>query len=718
MAQEKLINVLKSEFIPYAGEILINNLPTIDGCLSVHKKVLWGMHLNKVNHNKPFIKMLRASSYAMIFYVMGDQPLTGAMKNMANNSLNYFYLDPKGSFGDKRRKTGVGASPRYIECKISEYGHDMLKGVEKNNVPTKRNYDNTEDEIVLLPSMIPNILTNTSQSIAVGESSKIPSHNLNEVCDSIISYINTNDIGKSIDLLKGADFSIGGQILYNKETFRQIYETGRGSFTLLGNYVYDEKESKITITEVPYETYIEDIENKVREHFEKGNLKEVIDTHDGTDKDGIKLDIYLKKNTNIDQFIAKLRKYTPYESKFPCNFTVLDLDCKTPMLMSLKDIITKWIQHRHNCIINETIYDINAKSTELHKMCGLRQIANDLDTAIAIIRSSKSEQKAIEGLINHFNLTEEQSRYISTIRLININNEWIFKKIKNIEDLENEVKSLEDFKSDKSAIDKLIISQLEEVKNKYGTERQTKLIVEDTLQEISATELIEDYNCYVSISKEGYLYKYLRKTDNFKLKDGDEIIKTEITTNKATLLVFTSLGNCYKLFLHDIAEKLASVLGHYLPSLIQLEKNEEIISVQVVRKYSGNLINCFANGKLLKLDISAFKTEQKRTKLKNAISLDSELINQFIITEDIDIICKSSIDKVLVCNTSNFNAKSSKNSGGDALLKSKNDSTMVLCEPLDNIDLDKIESVDYYRANRNSVGSYQKKQDIINLKNN
>jgi len=329
MIEKDIIEVMEAEFIPYAGEILVNNIPSVaDGLLPVHRKVEWALHKNGINPEKPFIKLLRAGAYTMVYYVFGDMPLYKSMKNMANNSLNNFYLEPKGSFGDKRKKDGVGASPRYIECKLSKYGKSLLYNINKNNVEFKRNFDNTENEPLTLPSIIPNVLTNTSQSIAVGEASKIPAHNLIETCDSFISYIKTQDISKSIEILKCPDFSLGGQIPYDKEVFEKIYRKGKGSFSIIGKYKYDEKKGKITIYEVPYETYIENIEDKVSECIEKGLFKEITDYHNASDKDGIALDIYIKKNTDINKFIAKLRKYTPFESKFACNFTLLDLDNK------------------------------------------------------------------------------------------------------------------------------------------------------------------------------------------------------------------------------------------------------------------------------------------------------------------------------------------------------------------------------------------------------
>ena len=286
MLNKDIIDVLEDDFTEYAAPIIVNNLPSIDGLLPVHRKSIWGMYKAGLTHDKIFSKMLRATGYILPYYTFGDMPLAQALRNCTNNSLNYPYLIGKGNFGDKQRKDAKGASARYVECKLSEFAEDMLKGISKNNVPMKRNYANTLDEPIILPSEIPNILVNTSQSIAVGESSKIPAHNLIEVCDSFINYIKTEDIDSTIDILNGADFSIGGQIIYEPEVFKKIYKTGKGSFKLVGKYKYDKEENVITIYEVPYEGYIEDIEKELRAKIDK-RFKEIIDIHDGTDKDGI-----------------------------------------------------------------------------------------------------------------------------------------------------------------------------------------------------------------------------------------------------------------------------------------------------------------------------------------------------------------------------------------------------------------------------------------------
>jgi DNA gyrase/topoisomerase IV subunit A len=598
MKEKNIIEAMEDEFIPYAGEILVNNIPSVtDGLLPVHRKVEWALHRNGINPEKPFIKLLRAGAYTMVYYVFGDMPLYKSMKNMANNSLNNFYLEPKGSFGDKRKKDGVGASPRYIECKLSEYGKALLYNINKNNVEFKRNFDNTENEPITLPSIIPNVLTNTSQSIAVGEASKIPAHNLIETCDSFISYIKTKDIDKSIEILKCPDFSLGGQIPYNKNTFENIYKTGKGSFSIIGKYKYDEKKSKITIYEVPYETYIENIEDKIAECIEKGLFKEITDYHNASDKDGIALDIYIKKNTDVNKFIAKLRKYTPFESKFACNFTLLDLDNKTPLLMTLEDIIVTWTTHRETCIIKEYEYDIAEKEKTLHSLYGLQIINEDLDKAIQIIKTSKKESIALENLIEYFKLTKEQAEYIATIRLVNINEEWIINKIKNITKLGTEIKQLNREKSDMDFIHSIIISQLGDIKKQFGKPRLTEIIYNDKTN-LSKSSIVEEYGIQIVLTK-SYLKKNRVFSEQQKLKDNDKVLEILSANNTNTIILLSNQGRVFNIKANDLETCKPSEMGEFIPNLIELNKAEKIIKIAIENQ---QLFILTAEGKGLRLN--------------------------------------------------------------------------------------------------------------------
>lgn len=659
MNEKDIIEVMEDEFIPYAGEILVNNIPSVtDGLLPVHRKVEWALHKNGINPEKPFIKLLRAGAYTMVYYVFGDMPLYKSMKNMANNSLNNFYLEPKGSFGDKRKKDGVGASPRYIECKLSKYGKALLHNINKNNVEFKRNFDNTENEPLTLPSIIPNVLTNTSQSIAVGEASKIPAHNLIETCDSFISYIKTQDIDKSIDILKCPDFSLGGQIPYDKDLFERIYKTGKGSFSVIGKYKYDEKKSKITIYEVPYETYIENIEDKVAECIEKGLFKEITDYHNASDKDGIALDIYIKKNTDINKFIAKLRKYTPFESKFSCNFTLLDLDNKTPELMTLEDIITKWITHRENCIIKEYEYDISEKEKTLHSLYGLQIINQDLDKAIEIIKTSKKESIALENLIEYFKLTQEQAEYISTIRLVNINEEWMINKIKNISKLENEIKQLNTEKNDINFIHNIIISQLEDIKKQFGKPRLTEIIYNDKTK-LSKSSIVEEYGIQIVLTN-SYIKKNRVFSEQQKLKDNDEVLEILSANNTNTIILLSNQGRVFNIKADDLETCKPSEMGDFIPNLLELNKNEKIVKVAIENQ---SLFILTAEGKGLVLNANDMIGRTKQyIKLESAKFDKNEVIGICEYNEVINI--KTQKKKSIEYNVSDEKYKGKLNNTG------------------------------------------------------
>lgn len=622
--KQDICSALEEQFVGFASENILNNLPFVsDGLLAVQRKSIWGMIQKGRTHDKQFVKMLKAQGEIMTYYVFGDMPLSGALKNMGNNSLNYMYLTPRGSFGDKRKKDDNGAHARYIECKLSKYAEDMCNGIKKNNVPMKRNYDNTENEPIVLPSMLPNVLLNTSQSISVGESSKIPAHNLIEVCDSFISYLHTQDIDKSISLLNGADLSLGGQIIYDKDEFDKIYRTGKGSFTLLGKHTYDKDKNIVTITEVPYEAYIETIEEKLRLQYDKGNFKEITDIHDGSDKDGIKLHIYLKKGTNVDQFIAKLRKYTPYESRMSCNFTLIDIDNKTPLLMSLEDIIVKWTTHRKQCLRKELEYDIKSLSTERNKLKGLEIIVDSLDEAIAIIRSSKSESEAMDRLVNRFSLNEDQALYISSVKLINMQSDWINNKLSRLQALEDSINDMYSNLNSDDYYTKRIITDLEYCKKTYGMERKTTIIYEHEVEPIPDDVLVQDYNCTVVFTHD-YVKKNIRYLDKQRMKDGDSILTTISCNNKDKLIAITDKGQVFNINVNDIQQCMPSDLGQFHSTIFNLQ--DECI-VNVFKCEEGKSITLITQeGKCLVLDHSLLLGRKKQ-----AISLGKKFENNKVI---------------------------------------------------------------------------------------
>ena len=666
--KSSIVDVLKKEMTLFTFPVIVNNLPSIDGLLCGQREIIYAMDKANMNSNGQFYKMLKAAGVVYNYYVLGDSGLTGSMKNMGNNySLNK-YLLPKGSFGNKNLRDGNGSAPRYIECKLSPYSECMLEGINKNAVQMKDNYDATEKEPVILPSKIPNILCNLRTSIAVSEANTMPSHNMEDVCDSIISYIKTNNIDKSIELLKVPDLPSGGAIIYDKKTFDKIYKTGKGSFINLGKYKYIKEKNMISIYEIPYNTVIENIYDEIKNNYSKFQ-SEISSISNGSDKNGLNLRIYLKKGANVDVVIQKLRKYTSYESKFKCNFTILDLDGKTPMLMNLETIITKWLEHRTSCLIRETNFDIKEQSKLLNRLYGLKIINEDLDKAISIIRSSKNENIAKELLKKEFNLNDEQLNYICTIKLVNINHDWITKRITNIDEIENKIEYLNHFKNDKNSINNKIIEQLNEVKNKFKKARQTEIIYEDNIKPISKQDLIEDCNYRLAYTST-YIKKYSKVSDNQKIKDGDIIIEQDIQcNNRDTLLLFTNKANRYKIAVNDLETITPSKsYGDYIPNLLKLEEDEHILRIVPINdKSNGYMIFTYANGKTAKVSIKSYISSS--TKLINCYNTNSKLLDLMYIEDDIDILSISDEGKGLIFNTKNINSKASKSTQGNNSMK-------------------------------------------------
>lgn len=680
--EKGIIEVLQTEMLDFTAPVLINNLPAIDGLLCSQRQVIWGMKKAGMTSDKQFYKMLKASGRIFDYYILGDMPLCGVMKNMGNNYVLNKYLMPKGSFGNKNLRDGTGSAPRYIECKLDAYSEYMLEGINKNAVVMKSNYDATEKEPVVLPSKIPNILTNLRMSIAVSEANKMPSHNMEDTCNSLEYYLKTKDIEKAIELIKVPDLPSGGAIIYDKNVFDKIYKTGKGSFTILGKYKYDEKSNTITIYEIPYTTYIENIEDELDSHLDKF-AKELVDYHNGSDKDGLKLELYLKKNADVNIVIQKLRKFTSFESKFACNFTILDLDGKTPVCVSLEDIYNKWTYHRQTCIKNELQFDYDKLNKKLHLLQGLALVVEDLDETIEIIRNSKDDSEATDRIMTKFNLDVEQSEYIVSIKLLNINKGFINNRLKEMENISQEILKIANTLSSDDNINKIIIEQLEEVKKKYSQPRRTQIIYEDNVKEITQEDLISDFTCTLIYSQEGYFKKTRKFSENQKLKDGDQIQTIIQCSNKDKAIFISNQGNAYFLNLWEVNEKTPSTIGDFLPNLLPLEKNESIIGMLTTNQYKDYAIYVFENSKIAKIGMESFKTKTNRTKLSNAITQDNGkvlLITQ--ITNDTEIELIDCFENKKIINTKDINSKASKNTVGVTSWNSKKQGFTVVSAKL------------------------------------
>ena len=655
--------VLQTEMLGYTAPVIINNLPSIDGLLVSQREVIYAMNKAKMNSSGAFYKMLKATGRIFDYYVLGDAPLEGVMKNMANNYILNRYLIPKGSFGNKNLKDGTGSAPRYIECKLDKYAEYMLEGINKNSVEMKWNYDATEKEPIILPSPIPNILTNLRMSISVSEANKMPSHNLIDSCDAIISYIDTHDIDKSIGILKCPDLPSGGGIIYNKKTFDSIYKTGKGSFINVGKCKFDKITNTLTIYEIPYMTYIENINDEIESKFDKFK-NEVEDFHNGTDREGLKLELYLKKGANVDIVIQKLRKYTSYEKPFSCNFTILDLNGKLPVLCTLEDIINKWITHRTNCIKNETQFDIDKLNARKHIVEGFIKVLKDKDNLINLIKNSSSEQEAKNNIKLKYNIDDLQSDAILSKKISVLTKMETEKYNIELKDITSKLKPLEELYSNNSLQLEKIKEQLEEVKQKFGKPRQTEIIQESDIEDLPSDELIEEYFCNICYT-DTYIKKHLKQSDNHKTKENEVVKETIKSNNTDTLLIFTDKANRYKIPVNNLNTYTPSQLGDYIYNITTMDKDEKIIKVvSIPKNYKKDsyMVFVYDTGKIAKINIESYLSNNK--KLQNCYNTDNKLIAIDYITKDSDIFLLSEEGKALIINTERVNSKSSRNSQG------------------------------------------------------
>lgn len=709
--EQPIVETLKINYMPYAMSVIVSRaIPEIDGLKPSHRKLLYTMY------KMGLLKGQRTKSANVVGQTMklnphGDMAIYETMVRLTtgNESLLHPLVDSKGNFGKVYSRDMRFAAPRYTEVKLSPICEEMFRDIDKNTVDFVDNYDGTMKEPVLLPSTFPNILVNPNQGIAVGMASNICSFNLKEVCDATIAYIKHDEIDL-LKYLKAPDFSTGGQLILNKREMRKIYETGRGSFKVRGKYKFDKENNCIEVYEIPYTTSSEAIIEAIASIIKSGKIKDITDVRDETDLNGLKITIDIKRNSDPEDIMNKLYKLTPLEDSFSCNFNIL-INQK-PMVLGIKGILDHWIMFRMDCIRRKSEFEIKKKSERLHLLQGLAKILLDIDKAISIIRNTEQDSQVVPNLMKGFSIDEAQAEFIAEIKLRNLNKEYILKQTADIERLKAEIEDLKDIIRRDGRVLDIICAQLEEVSKKYAQPRRTEIISEDDIEEITEESFIEDYNVRIFLTDQGYIKKIslvsLRSSGEHKLKDDDFIIQEIETRNKTDLLLFSDKYVVYKLKTHELSESKTSVLGDYLPNILGLDEDEKILSIHATDDYQGHFLFAYENGKMSKIPVSSYATKTNRKKLSNAYSNASPLVDIFFLPEDKDFVAFSTIDKVLVFNTSQINPKVTRDSQGVWVLKSKKGSKLRKILPLEEANLSDPE---YYRANVPAIGFYLKDED-------
>lgn len=674
VVEQFITETLETNYMPYAMSVILSRaIPEIDGFKPSHRKLLYTMYKMGLL-NGPTIKSANIVGRTMQLNPHGDAPIYETMIRLSrgNEALLYPYVQSKGNFGKAYSRNMQYAASRYTEAKLEPIAAELFADIDKDTVDFVDNYDNTMKEPTLFPVTFPSVLVNANLGIAVGMASSICSFNLKEICEATENLIKNPDYDVC-DSVKAPDFIGGGQIVYNEAQMREIFRTGRGSFKVRAKYTYDKPNNCIDITEIPPTTTSEAIIDKIIEKVKGGTAREISDVRDETDKKGLKITIDLKRGTDPDKLMKKLFKSTPLEDSFACNFNVLIAG--VPRVLGVRDLLLEWIAFRSECVRRRVYFDLSKAKERLHLLEGLQKILLDIDKAIRIIRSTEEEAEVVPNLMIGFGIDKIQAEYVAEIKLRHLNREYILKRTKDIENLRADIEDMEDILSSKARIKKIIVSELQDVVKKYDKPRRSEILYAESLEDDEPVEEIPDYPVHLFFTKDGYFKKItpqsLRMSGEQKLKDGDSVVQTLEATNNTDLLFFTDHCQVYKAKAADFDDTKASVLGDFVPTHLHMDPGESAIYMAVTTDYKGYMLFFFENGKLAKVDLSAYETKTNRKKLIKAYCEKFPLAAIRQITEDCELVVQSTAGRILLLNTGAVSPKSTKDTQGVAVMTLK-----------------------------------------------
>lgn len=675
VVEQHITDTLEVNYMPYAMSVIMSRaIPEIDGFKPSHRKLLYTMYKMGLLQGGT-IKSANIVGRTMQLNPHGDAAIYETMIRLArgNESLLHPYVESKGNFGKSYSKNMQYAASRYTEAKLAPISAELFRDIDKDTVDFVPNYDNTMTEPTLLPVTFPSVLVNANMGIAVGMASNICSFNLKEICDTTVALIKDPDADIT-ETLKAPDFIGGGQILYDEDKMNEIFRTGRGSFKIRAKYSYDKKNNCIDIYEIPATTTTEAIIDKIVELAKGGKAKEISDIRDETDKKGLKITIDLKRGTDADKLMKKLYKMTPLEDSFGCNFNVLIAG--TPRVLGVRELLLEWIAFRTECVNRRVFFDLSKAKDRLHLLEGLQKILLDIDKAIKIIRSTDEESEVVPNLMIGFGIDKIQADYVAEIKLRHLNREYILKKTEDIEKLRAEIEDMEDILASRSRVKKIIVNELSDVVKNYDKPRRSEIIyTSDIDDESEPDEEIPNYPVTLFFTKDGYFKKItpqsLRMSGEQKLKENDEIIETVEAANNTELLFFTDKCRVYKAKAADFDDSKASVLGDYVASKLEMEPDENAVYMAVTTDYKGFMLFFFENGKLAKIDLSAYETKTNRKKLIKAYCEKFPVVNMFCVTEDKEYVMKSTSGRILLLNTGAIAVKTTKDSMGVSVMTLK-----------------------------------------------
>ena len=641
LEENNIVSEIESSFIEYSMSVIISRaLPDLrDGLKPVHRRIIYDMLENGLTPDKKHRKSATIVGDVMgKYHPHGDSSIYDAMVRMAQD-FNYRYLlvDGHGNFGNIEYPRA--AAYRYTESKLAKISMELVRDINKNTVNFLPNYDDSTEEPEVLPSRFPNILVNGTMGIAVGMATNIPPHNLGEVIDGCIAYIDNPEITTEelMQHIKGPDFPTGGIILGNSG-IKKAYETGRGSITIRSKATIEEKNGRhyIVIEEVPYGVNTLDLKQKVADLVHNKVLEGITDYH--TDlKDGIKITITLKKDANPQVVLNNLYKHTAFQTTFGIIFLMLDK--QTPRTLGLKDIISKYVDYQQEVIIRRTQFELDKAEKRVHILEGYQIVFDNIDEVIKIIKESKADGEAKLKLMERFGLTEAQTDNILEMKLRRLTGLEREKIEEELNALKLEIERLRGILADNNKVLGIIKDEMTEIKNKYGDERRTKIDM-TAVDYIEDESLIPEENILVVLTNKGYIKR--TTSDTFKSQNRGGVGIKGMTTNDEDfvehminlsthdyILFFTDKGKVYRLKGYEIPEFSRQSKGIPIVNLLQVEKDERVNAVIQISREEECKYLLFATecGVVKKTLISEFANIRNSGKICISLRENDKLID-------------------------------------------------------------------------------------------